>query len=194
MSSRRRGALTLGVVLAGAGVLAIVTFVGVAGVRLNSATSTLGRPALATPMHVTQALADTDYAVFELTGHRGGAGPITVRENDAPTVTPDDVTVTAPDGSPIPTRGPGSGTETFSRDHEIYTAAVYFRAPVEGAYRIWVNGDGSHRVLVNRSTGGQFRDLLRLLPLLFTAAPLVVTGTGLILLAVRWRPDRPTPH
>ncbi len=66
------------------------------------------------------------------------------------TISPNDVTVTATDGSTVPVDYPGDVTQTITRQGHRYTGAVRFTTPAAGDYTIDVTGVQSSAVIVAR--------------------------------------------
>jgi hypothetical protein len=148
---RRR--VGLGVLIASGAVLVL----GVAMLGLRIAPM-FGNVVFATshtvPMDATFSLDAGSWVIFEQTGAQRGGGPVTVTTNRPVTLTADEVTVTAPSGRPVPTRGM-TGNQTINRNGTIYTGAVHFRAATKGKYRIVISG-GSGPVIISEDIGTVF--------------------------------------
>lgn len=146
-----------GAVLSGVALVVAV----VSGVEIGAAVGkplgqVLSSPIRSTPVDVSLKLTESRYTVFELTGHESGAGGIQFTRDDAPTLTPEAVTVIGPDGRQVSTSGSGNNTETLTRDKEIFTAAVSFVVSAPGTYRVRVDTEQPTKVIIGPSLGSGF--------------------------------------
>jgi hypothetical protein len=140
-----------------------------------------------TPVVLELELDSRKYIVYELTqagGSWGGpASPGSV------TVTVDDVTVTAPDGSDVPVTAPRFD-ETLTRGSGDYTGAATFEADDEGLYRIEVRTPET-RILVAPSLASMFTESVAWIALLGLSG--IVFFIGVVLLVVGLVRKGPTP-
>jgi hypothetical protein len=156
---RRRGR---GLVIAGA-VIAVLALIGVVVCAVQTATvlggplkDALTNPVLATPVDTSMKLEAGRYRVFELTGHSSGGNGFEVTSGGPPQLFPQAVTVVGPTGQRVPTSSPGSVTETLTRGHDIYTAAVGFVVSDPGTYRIQVSAGRPTQVVIGPTFGSGF--------------------------------------
>jgi len=159
-TSRGRGLVITGAVLAGVSLVLVV----VAGVLIGRSVggpliSAFTSPARTTPVDASLSLNPGRYTVFERTGTSSKTGPVTATSNNGTTVTPDDVTVTGPDGDTLATTTIG-GSETITREDAVYTGAVRFRVPAAGTYRVRVDVPAGTEVVVAPALGTGFRAVL----------------------------------
>ncbi len=115
-------------------------------------------PSMATPRTVRRHLSAGTYVVFERTGTRAGFGGFSVSNLGSPELQPADVTVTGPDGSPVPVGFVGLN-ETLTRGSGIYTGALQFSALTSGTYTITVGGP-QLEVIVTRSLNEALKGIL----------------------------------
>lgn len=139
MTSRTGRSLVLGGIVA-AIIAAALVAVGLTHV-VREVVHTVNAPAFALPTDIQRDLDAADYDVYQRTGTRSGNG-FTFTENGPLTLTPADVVVTAPDGSRLPMRIPGSD-ETLTRGSQIFTAAVRFTVTTAGSYDIRIRRPGA---------------------------------------------------
>lgn len=88
------------------------------------------------------------YVIYEQTNESGfnfsnGANDLTI--------TPDEVTITAPDGEPVPAEPRASSPERVTRDGVVYLGAVRFHAPAPGQYTIRITTDTTHDIVIGQS-------------------------------------------
>lgn len=147
-------------------VLAAFALVGIVVVAVRGAAhigspfvQSLTGPVLRTPLDRSMALDGGEYTVYELTGHVSGGGGTTFTRNGSPTLVPAAVIVTGPQGQAVATTGPGSGTETVTRDRDLYTAAVRFTVPAPGSYRIVIAAREPRNVIITPSLFSGFSGL-----------------------------------
>jgi len=141
-------------------VIASVLMGAAAGARIGIAfAGVLNQPAATVPGTITYPVGDPGtYAIFTRTGTQRGSQSFTVTVNLGSRVHPADVTITGPGGENIPAL-PVGGNETLTRDGEIYTASVEFRATA-GDHTIEVAGTEEHSVVVARELADQIKALL----------------------------------
>jgi hypothetical protein len=132
-----------------------------------------------TPVVLELDLDPGKYIVFELTQ---AAGPSlgTPASPGRVTVTVDDVTVTAPDGSDVPVTAPRFD-ETLTRGSGDYTGAATFEADDDGLYRIEVTTPET-RILVVPSLASMFTGSVAWIALLGLSG--IVFFVGVVLLVV----------
>jgi hypothetical protein len=166
--------LVVGVVL---GIVGVVGAIAKAGSGLKA---DFRSPMIATPGVVMPHLDAGTYVVYEQTGTRSRMGPLRTTEGRGLTLTPDQVRVTAPDGTPIQVELP-TVDETLTRGNLVFTGAARFVAPTAGTYRIAV-ATPDLRILVAPSL---ISSITRALPWLATVAGGAVFGlVGLVLLLI----------
>src|SRR6516165_9562945 len=107
----------------------------VIGVRAVRALST---PSMATPGVTTRHLTAGTWLIFERTGTKTGLGGFTITHGSAPTIGPEDVMVTGPDGITPPV-SPVAVDETITEGPRIYTAMEEFTVPTTGIYTVRVD-------------------------------------------------------
>jgi hypothetical protein len=165
-----------------AGTVALVATVGGDLVRVISADPRR------TPVVLELDLDPGKYIVYELTQ---GSGPSwgAPASPGAVTVTVDDVTVTAPDGSDVPVTTPRFD-ETLTRGSGDYTGAATFEADDEGLYRIEVTTPET-RILVAPGLGSMFTRSVAWIALLGLGG--IVFFVGVVLLVVGLVRTGPTP-
>ncbi len=96
------------------------------------------------------------HVVFEQTGPTVSFGRVDVNRLDAVSIEPNQVTVTAPDGSRLRVRRSDRG-ESIDRNSEHYVAAVEFIAPRAGTYRLQFR-TAPARVVIQKPLGDVVRD------------------------------------
>ena len=184
-TSRRRRAgwlVAISIAVLAAGALAW-------GTRPGRATPTAGLGVLhATPTEFVVTLAKGEHGVYEHCGFVLKAGPRLVIPADTGTVLePDLVTVTAPDGSLVPTLSRGWTPDTFLRGTQRYTATVRFAATAPGVYRVRVDGPTTE-VAIERTDRGSWAGATRVV--IFGLALVTLLLIGLFMAAVRFRRRR----
>jgi hypothetical protein len=132
---------------------------------------------------------------YQLTGTTTGTsvGPLSysVTHRRSPSLNVSGISVTAPDGQPVPMQDQASNTtETIQRGSDLYTGVANFDAPSSGSYSITVNSEGPGQVILARPV---LSELVGLLPWAGGAPGTVCIALGLILLTLgyRHRPSRP---
>jgi hypothetical protein len=181
----------VGAVIAALALIWVVVFV----VRLVThigapMAQSLTSPVQTTPLDRPMTLEHSEYAVYELTGHTSGGGGVTFGDNRSVTVSPSQVTVTGPDGAALETHGPGFGTETLTRGHDIFTAAVYFTAPAPGGYRVQVDGASAQVVIARSMSSGLSGARPDLVAVTGGSVALLIGVVLLVVGLVRGRPPR----
>jgi hypothetical protein len=145
-------------------------------------------PSYPTPVRVHLRAVPTTYVVYELTGGRFGDG--TLDGGGLTTITPDQVRVTAPDGSPVPVSELVGMDQTVTRGSEVYTGAVQFDTPSSGTYLVEIATPGT-RVVVGRSLGSALGGPLRWLAGVGSGGLLFLVGLVLLIVGLaRRRRDR----
>jgi hypothetical protein len=138
--------LVIGLVVAGIGLVKAIQPI----VRAFSTTA----PFPARGTHVVTLSHSGRYVIYEQTNESGfnignDSGDITI--------TPDEVTITGPDGADVPVQTHDTATERITRETTVYVAAVRFHAPTPGEYTIKITTDTLHDVIVGRSVLDSFR-------------------------------------
>ena len=152
-------------------------------------------PATVTPGVVHVDLRSGRYVIFELTGHRtdvgGGGINFNYTRNNAPSIGPEAVIVTASTtGRRISVKAMSSN-ETITRGSQIFTGVVEFNVSDRGAYDVHVNSPRPSRVIVARSIADTFTRFLGWIVLAALAWLTVVSGIALLIIgAVRRRRQR----
>jgi Protein of unknown function (DUF2510) len=156
MPGQPRGVSTLkrvGLALIAVGVCVMALCGTVIGVKIvPSLIRGITGPVYAVPMDRTISLSAGKYLVFERTGTRTSGGPITVTDDQGVSIGPDQIRVTAPDGTGVATGFP-SGAQTIERNGVVFTGAVEFRARVSGDYEISVQTSSPTTVMISRDLG-----------------------------------------
>lgn len=164
--------------------------VGAAG----SVSDALTSPVLSVPGTRTLRLERSEYAVYELNGSQTRRGDVTAVQRHSITITPDQVTVTGPDGTPLPLGGPGGGSQNITRGEQIFTAAVFFDVPAAGDYRVAITPDQAGQVIVAKTLGAAFAGKGRWAIGLLASIPGILIGIVLLIVGVvlryRSRPGR----
>jgi hypothetical protein len=174
--------LWLAIVLLVAGVLIAVPAAVVIGVR---AARTFTTPSVSTPGAVQRHLGSGTWMIFQRTGTSGGAGGISVTQNNEPDLSPNEVSVTDAAGTSLPVRFV-TVDETITEGSRIYTAVVQFRVPTAGVYQIRVNSDEPSEILIARSLGDTFRGILAYVAVGSVGGLAVLVGIALLIIgAVR---------
>jgi hypothetical protein len=141
----------------------------------------IGAPTYRVPAVVTVNCHEGDYYVYQHTGSQESWPGFSYSSNGAPTLQPDNVIVTGPDGSRVGTWS-GNGSETITEGSWIYSNAVGFHASGDGDYQVRVTSVPPTRVIVGPSLGSQFLHAAAWLILFGFGA--LITITGLVLLIV----------
>lgn len=132
-----------------------------------------------TPVELELDLDPGTYIVFELT-QAGGSSWNMPASRGTVTVTVDDVTVTAPDGSDVPV-SPPRFDESLTRGSGDYTGAATFEVDDEGLYRVQVTTPET-TILVSPSLGSMFTGSVAWIALLGLGG--IVFFVGVVLLVV----------
>lgn len=149
-------------VVAGVVVAVVALVVGVtSGVLVAMAVGTpvskaFTNPTRPTPVDEQLSLEAGRYTVFELVGRRSGQGPVTTTTSTSPTVTPEAIALTGPDGVTITARGYTSGSETLTRDRDIYAAVARFVVTEPGRYHVRIDSPAATHVVIAPSFGSGF--------------------------------------
>jgi hypothetical protein len=139
---------------------------------------------LEVPGRASMHLEHDDYMLYEDKGASSIGNAFS--PDDSVTITPEDVTVTAPDGSAVSVSERGSFIETINVDGRRYVGAVRFTAPVAGEYVVGVTGAPVGRALVARPLASVARGSIGWFALAGLGAVLVVVGVVLLVVgAVR---------
>jgi hypothetical protein len=172
MSVRRSLRVPIGILVLGL-VLAVP-----AGVTLVArSVRALGGPSMTAPGVERRSLSAGTWLVFERTGTRSGFGGITVTHTGGAELQPGDVTVTAPDGTPVLV-GPVTTNQTLARGTAMYTGVLQFTVASSGTYSIAVHGPAV-QVIVARSLTEALGGVLPL-------AGVTVLGGLLVLVGLVW--------
>jgi hypothetical protein len=143
------------------------------------------------PGHVRMHLDDGDYMLYEDRGATSIGNAFS--RDDSVTITPGDVTVTAPDGSPVAVFERGTFVETVNIDGRRYVGAVRFTAPTAGDYGVAVTGTRAGQALVSRPLGSVARRSLGWFALTALGAVLLVVGVVLLIVGAVRRGRSPVP-
>ena len=127
-----------------AGIVAVVQVVRSVGSPLAQA---LQNPAYETPAAFTMKLDALQYTVYA--SEVGGTASIS----------PDDVTVTAPDGKDVVIDRPGDALESIRRGSTQYVGAARFQAPTSGSYQVKVQKRPGGLVVVAPSIEPSFEEV-----------------------------------
>ena len=122
----------------------------------------LNVPVVTTPSTTNRHLGAGTWVVYQHTGTTGVFGALSVTHDQTPTLDLSQVAVTGPDGAPVPAHYVDI-SENITRNHDIYTGAVEFVAPVAGTYRIRITTPDQERMLIARPITQAFGNLLPLL-------------------------------
>ena len=186
--TRRR--LCVGVLLIG--VCALAGFGTVAVVKAASLGS--GSPRHV-PAQFRESLSAGRWDIYELTGTTTGssAGPLSysVTHRRSPAMGVSLISVTAPDGQPVPMLGQAANvTETIQKGPDLYTGVANFDAPSSGRYSITINTNGPGQVILARPVLPEFVSLLPWAGGALGGAVCIALGLILLTLGYR-RPARP---
>jgi len=136
------------------------------------------------PGRVRMHLDHGDYMLYEDRGATSFGNAFS--RDDSVTITPEDVTVTAPDGTTVAVRERSTFIETVNVDGRRYVGAVRFTAPTTGDYVVGVTGTRADQALVSRPLGSVARRSLGWFALTGLGAVLLVVGVVLLIVgAVR---------
>jgi hypothetical protein len=144
--------ISIGLMVAGAMVV-IASVIAIAVPLVNTFTSRT----YAAPTHLSLHLRHARYTVFERTGSSSGLNFGT--RSGRITIDPSQVTVTAPDGEPVPVF-PAENRETMKRGSDDYTSAVEFDTPMSGNYDVRVTTRVATSVIITRSPEEAIRSVL----------------------------------
>jgi len=151
----------------------------------------LGGPSMSAPGMERRHLSAGTWLVFERTGTRSGFGGITVSHTGAVELQPGDVTVTAPDGTPVQV-GPVMTNQTLARGSALYTGVLQFTVPSSGTYTIAVQGPAV-QVIVARSLTEALGGVLALFGVTALGGLLVLVGLVWLIVAATRSGRTPTP-
>jgi hypothetical protein len=136
-----------------AGVASAAVVVKSVGAPFSEAITNASLP---TPVAESMTLREGQYTVFELVGQQDSRGPVTTWQRGAPTIRPEMVRVSGPDGATITSRPFTSGTETLNRGQDIYTGVARFDVAAAGSHRVRVDGPSGREVVIAPSFGSGF--------------------------------------
>jgi hypothetical protein len=157
--------------------LAIPTFVvGLVPIVRDVASPLRFRPPGPVRLHLGQGT----YEVYEDAGSASFGSSFS--SNGNVTIAPDDVTVTASDGTPLTVFERGSTVESLSTHGERYIGAVRFTTPAAGDYDVTVRASSLESVLVARPLTDTIKKAL--VWFLLTGVGGIVTVVGIVLLIV----------
>jgi hypothetical protein len=150
---------------------------------------TISSKAVATPGVAHVRLERGGYTIFERTGTTAGGGGFTVTRNNAVSIDPSQVSVTAAGGGDRLVVKPATGvTERITRGSEIFTGAIRFRVDARGDYEVRVDTSRPGDVLVARSFGDTLHSVLGWVGAALGGAAIGLAGiTMLIIGSVRRR-------
>ena len=171
-----KGAIVSGLVVLLVGVVLVIA--GIVGSISTVANLFAGLgPPRTTPTEFTQTFdAGTTYAVYE----QATSGSGTTGDPYLGSVTPGDITVTAPDGSSVPVTEAPSFSQTYTNSSRTFVVVATFDPPVSGAYDVSVSTEGATVVVAPSITV-----LGRSLPWLALAGVGFVLGlAGIVVLVV----------
>jgi len=132
-----------------------------------------------------------DYMVYEDKGASSLGNAFS--PDDSVTITPENVTVTAPDGTAVAVSERGSLIETLTVDGRRYVGAVRFTAPVAGEYVVGVTGTTADNVLVARPIGSVASGSLGWFALAALGGVVLVVGVVLLIVGAMRRGRPPVP-
>jgi len=147
MASPRRRIWIPWLVLGVAGVLAVVPAM-VVGVRVIA--DTLAAPSRSIPGTVQVTLEAGDHVIFERTSTAGS----TYSVEDDTTLTPKNVSITAPGSQPVTVRS-SAASGTITQRSAVYRSALSFEAPEPGRYAVQVVSEPG-AILITPSLGAAF--------------------------------------
>ena len=151
---RGRRLIVAGVVVAVAALIVGATSGVVVGLSVGRPLSeALTSPSRPTPVDEQVSLKAGRYTVFELVGQRSTRGPLTTTRTTAPTVTPDAIDVTGPDGVRITASGFTSGSESMTRDEDVYAGVARFVVAEPGQHHVRIDSPAGQRVVIAPSFG-----------------------------------------
>ncbi len=194
----RRGtaAIVVGLVLLtvtiALGVASMATLVGRVA---NPLGEMLTAPVRATPVDVALDLQPRGYLIYERTGTITRSGVVEQRTDTAPVLTPEAVTVEAPDGTRVPVVV-HLGNATITRGDAVFSASLSFDAPAGGRYRVRVEPSDPTEIIVVANIVGSVSGLGAPVAgaLLSLAGFLVGAVTLVVGLVMRARSGRPAPE
>jgi hypothetical protein len=143
------------------------------------------------PGHAQMPLKHGDYMVYEDKGASSFGNAFS--QDDSVTITPNDVTVTAPDGNAVDVFDRGSITESLTVGGRRYVGAVRFNAPMAGEYVIGVTGTPAGWVLVARPLSSVARRSIGWFALAGLGTVLFVVGVVLLIVGVVRRGNSRVP-
>ncbi len=121
-----------------------------------------------------------------------GSYEIYVSERVIATISPAQVTVTSSNGQRIPVNGPGSTTETLTRNSTTYLGQVRFQITTAGDYDVAVGGPPGVPFIVSNTLGDIARQVAWWFVLMAVGFVLAVLGIVLAIVgAARRRRPRP---
>lgn len=158
-----------------------------AGSQIAPATwSSLNGPHIDVPGTRSLDLDDGTNVLFERTGNQvsGGVGPVTgsFTQVGSASFGPEDVAVTAPDGSLVPIRWAGN-VQTIQTGDDIYIGVVEFEVTQDGEYSIEISAGGPSDVIVSKDIGESLSDLIGWFAL--GVAGVILMGIATVAMIVR---------
>jgi hypothetical protein len=167
--------------MAGLVLFIVIGFAGLQGIRTYNV-----------PVVVTITCRAGDYYVYQQTGSQVSVPGFSHSNSGFPTLRPNNVIVTDPDGAHVSTSS-GDGSETITEGTWIYSNAVGFHVSDPGEYQVQITGVSSSRVIVAPSLGSEFLRAAAWLILVGVGALIVVVG-GVLLIVALVRRSRAKKH
>ena len=160
------------------GVAGLVLFVGIGLSDLLGSRAYHAPAVIAVNCHVG------DYYVYQRTGSQTSGPFYSISHSGFPTLRPEDVTVTDSRGLTVSTWS-GSGSETITRGHLIYSNAVGFHVSKPGDFRVRVQSTSpSTTVIVAPSIGDALLHAIPWLSLVGCGVLIVIVGSILLIVAL----------
>ncbi len=131
-----------------------------------------------------------NYTVFERVGSQHTVGPVSYSESDMPSIRPQDVVVTGPDGEPVEAVT-WDVDETLQRGDDLFAGAAGFTADRAGRYTIEIAGEPTDVVIARRFFDGTASALVTLAVGAVTGAIAVIALTATVLVRAKRRTALP---
>lgn len=175
-------------VLVGAVALAALSATFIVRELASSIGTTLFGTTWTTPLDQSRHLSAGKYVIYQRTGSSAGAGGISVSNNSAVTLTPDQVSVTDPSGANVPVSEYTSNV-TIDRYGASYTGAVLFHAAHAGRYDIRINTDSVEEITIAKDIGSSFSAVAPWFGVGFLSLVLIVVGAVILARGPRQEPS-----